>query len=71
MGKQEKQAANVDGRKKLARCHPFTSSAKADWRSCADGRRVNVPKKGTGVIWLKLSNERVFFFMVVVGIQPI
>lgn len=30
---------------KLARCHPFTSSAKADWRLCADGRRVNVPKK--------------------------
>lgn len=64
VGKQEKQAANVDGRKKLARCHPFTTSARADWRLCADGRWVNVPKKGTGVIWLKQSNEHVVFFVV-------
>lgn len=61
VGKQGKQAANVDGRKKLARCHPFTRCAKADWRPCADDRRVNAPKKGTGIIWLKLANERVFF----------
>lgn len=31
---REKQAANADdGSEKLAQCHPFSGSAKADWRA--------------------------------------
>lgn len=67
MGEHEKQAANADcGSEKLARCHPLSGSAKADWRSLlAWGRRVDTRKKNmkTHTIWFVLAKENGLFFL--------